>query len=247
MSTNKTEEAVLQAALTSHPAKPTDSTAGKDVPKYPVELRCAELEELLGRVAEGLDIEHESYVQVTGGKHREPCKTCDLIVKAREAIWHPSPTSEELATMTETTLHGPIPGLPDEPRGDGLREDVAVEIFYMDSEFCGGKWENEPEDQKNYWRDKADRIIAITSPARTEARWHRWPNEKPPAPGHYIVQTTNTAKRGGNGNGVFWYDGKPRSETPHHARAWDHVIAWTEFPAFDAAALAAHPPQQGET
>jgi hypothetical protein len=86
------------------------------MPKYPVELRCAELEELLGRVAEGLDIEHESYVQVTGGKHREPCKTCDLIVEAKEAIWHPSPTSEELATMTETTLHGPIPGIDDEPQ-----------------------------------------------------------------------------------------------------------------------------------
>jgi hypothetical protein len=63
------------------------------------------LTDLLGRVAEGFDIEHESYVQVTGGKHREPCKTCDLIVEAKEAIWHPSPTSEELVQMTSIGYH----------------------------------------------------------------------------------------------------------------------------------------------
>jgi hypothetical protein len=62
-----------------------------ETPKYPVELRCAELEDLLGRVAEAFDVEHESYVQVTGGKHRETCKTCDLIVEAKEAIWRPTP------------------------------------------------------------------------------------------------------------------------------------------------------------
>jgi hypothetical protein len=56
----------------------------------------------------------------------------------------------------------------EEPRGAGLREDVAAEIFYMDSAFCGGKWENEPDDQKNYWREKADLILSLASPARTE-------------------------------------------------------------------------------
>jgi hypothetical protein len=75
--------------------------------------------------------------------------------------------------------------------------------------------------------------------------WHKWPDEKPREEGHYIVQTTNTVKRGGKGNGVFWYDGKPRSETPHHARAWDHVIAWTTFPSFNPAALAARPAEDG--
>jgi len=48
------------------------------------------------------------------------------------------------------------------------RENVAVETFYGDSEYCGGAWANEPEDQKEYWRKKADRILALTRPAAHE-------------------------------------------------------------------------------
>ena len=42
-----------------------------------------------------------------------------------------------------------------------LRDDVAAQIFYMDSEFCGGDWSTEPEDQKEYWRKKADKVLHL--------------------------------------------------------------------------------------
>ena len=54
--------------------------------KYPVELRCAELEEILERLTEAFDVEHESYVAILGGRHRETCQTCNLLVEAKEMI-----------------------------------------------------------------------------------------------------------------------------------------------------------------
>jgi hypothetical protein len=56
------------------------------IPKYPVELRLAELEDILERVTDAFDSEHESYVAVLGGRHRESCQTCNLLVEAKEAI-----------------------------------------------------------------------------------------------------------------------------------------------------------------
>ena len=57
---------------------------------------------------------------------------------------------------------------PEEPRGDGLREQVAHLIFEMDTGNGGFKWEGENDYQKKGWMECADRILALTSPARTE-------------------------------------------------------------------------------
>jgi len=73
------------------------------------------------------------------------------------------------------------------------------------------------------------------TPKETTGPWHRWPAEKPAQPGHYIVHTRNHVRRNGSGDGIFWYDGRPRSEHPRNARAWDNVEAWMEIPHYEAA------------
>ncbi len=50
---------------------------------------------------------------------------------------------------------------PPQSEPQGLRDDVAAQMFYEDSEYCGGKWEAESESVKEHWREKADRVIPI--------------------------------------------------------------------------------------
>jgi hypothetical protein len=68
------------------------------LPKYPVEIRLAELEDILSRVTDAFDSEHESYVAVLGRRHPETCQTCNLLVESKEALgprfWPVGPRKE---------------------------------------------------------------------------------------------------------------------------------------------------------
>ena len=59
------------------------------------------LRNLVRRLAEALDSEHESREMILGRGHREPCKTCALIVEAKECVVLSTPPAPSDAGMRE--------------------------------------------------------------------------------------------------------------------------------------------------
>jgi hypothetical protein len=71
------------------------------------------------------------------------------------------------------TIRAILSRYPDPPATDEeMREKVAIELFYMDTGFVGGKWEGENEYQQKEWKEKADILISLLrpSPGREQLR-----------------------------------------------------------------------------